>query len=359
MQGSVATRCEQSWHTSVGGVSRTIFNFNVSLGALCRSTFPSSFTPSRDTQSAPPQAFSDISKPELRLILQNTLSDELKLRSFSMGDSTLTPSSRRIVLGWMIEVCGELSLSPATLFLSASILDRFTAMCPTMQPNTLQLAATVCYQLAAKFLETRNISVEECVCMADNTICARDLPVMELSILETLDWSTHAPTSYTFLQLLLQGLPSLPHATQALTSFLVELSLLDADMLAFSHCTTAAAALLLASATLNSGCSSGGIRAGIADILPGAAMDSTTLSACMSRLCKLQAQACFGGEDMTCQPILDKYRRSEVVIALVCPGSVIEKCAVVQRTGFLVHQTSTSELSPATPQSSRSFATAC
>ncbi|MEW5297874.1 MAG: hypothetical protein WDW36_001053 [Sanguina aurantia] len=292
-------------------------------------------------------------------MLQNTLADELSLRSFSTGDSTLTPSSRRIVLGWMIEVCGELSLSPATLFLSASILDRFTAMCPTMQPNTLQLAATVCYQLAAKFLETRNISVHECVRMADNTICARDLPVMELSILETLDWCTHAPTAHTFLQLLLQGLPALPHATQALTSFLVELSLLDADMLAFSHCTTAAAALLLASATPSSGCSSGGIRSGIDDILPGAAMDSTTLGACMSRLCKLQAQACFGGEDMTCQPILDKYRRSEVAVALACPGSIIETCAVVQRTGWVVHRTSMSELSPATPQPSRSFASAC
>lgn len=238
-----------------------------------------------------------------------------------MGASPLSASSRRIVIGWLIEVCCELNLQQDTLFLAVSLLDRFTAVSPTLHKHILQLAATACFFVAAKDWETRELLVEDCVHMADNTFCAEDLPRMEWMVLEALQWKTRAPTSFSFLQLLRHGLPPLPHSAQSLSSFLVELSLLDADMLAFSHSTTAAAALLLADIAVSGSASH--VREGLVDLLP--LLDSSELCHCMARLSTLHQQACFGGEDMTCQPILEKYRRSEVMVSLVCPVFVSQQ----------------------------------
>lgn len=248
-------------------------------------------------------------------MLRNQLIAEPSLRSFNMGASPLTYASRRIVIGWLVEVCSELNLQQDTLFLAVSLLDRFTAVSPTCLNNILQLAATACFFVAAKDWETREVSVEDCVVMADKAFHAEDLPRMEWMVLEALQWQTRAPTSYSFLQLLRHGLPPLPHSTQSLSSFLVELSLLDADMLAFSHSTTAAAALLLADIAVSG--SSGCVRGGLADLLP--LLDDSELCRCMAHLSGLHQQACFGGTDMTCQPILEKYRQSEVMVSLVCP----------------------------------------
>lgn len=248
-------------------------------------------------------------------MLRNQLIAEPSLRSFNMGASPLSPSSRRIVIGWLIEVCSELNLQQDTLFLAVSLLDRFTAVSPTLHKHILQLAATACFFVAAKDWETRELLVEDCVHMADNTFNAQDLPRVEWMLLEALQWQTRAPNSFSFKQLLRQGLPPLPHSTQSLSSFLVELSLLDADMLAFSHSTTAAAALLLADITVSGSASQ--VREGLADLLP--LLASSELHRCMARLSTLHQQACFGGDDLTVQPILKKYWRSEVVISLVCP----------------------------------------
>ena len=73
-----------------------------------------------------------------------------------------------------------------------------------------------------------------------------DLLRMERIMLDGLGWRVKTPTSYTFLHLYTQALSCPQPKATALAAYLVELSMLDYEGLAFPPSMVAASALMLA-----------------------------------------------------------------------------------------------------------------
>ena len=80
----------------------------------------------------------------------------------------ITHSMRSILVDWLVEVAEEYKLSPQTLYVAVSYIDRFlTEM--GVQRGKLQLLGVTCMLLAAKYEEVYPPAIEEFVYITDNT----------------------------------------------------------------------------------------------------------------------------------------------------------------------------------------------
>jgi len=133
------------------------------------------------------------------------LLDEVHLPSASYLDrqEDLTPSMRRTVASWMVEVCDEERCHEDVLVTSVNYLDRVLTHIPPIRRQRLQLYAAACMFIASKFKDTSPISAQLLAMYTDWSITTGQLLECELIILNALKWELSCVGPYNFLDQLL------------------------------------------------------------------------------------------------------------------------------------------------------------
>ncbi|GLC39526.1 hypothetical protein PLESTM_000907900 [Pleodorina starrii] len=151
---------------------------------------------------------------------EETLSNELS-KEESLGPMTscpLPPEYRGALVHWMRQVCDARVLSTSTFFSSVSVLDRFFRASGegATPPSLLQLVALTSVAVAAK-LEQQQCAGELLSLARDengNLYKADDSRLMEIHMLESLEWRLRVPTIYTFTTLFLYRIINRPQDGQ-------------------------------------------------------------------------------------------------------------------------------------------------
>ena len=142
--------------------------------------------------SAAPRTLVDINQPVRALpdwtlirderVIQNLLKlEDYYLPStpdyFKYVQTEVTPSMRKIVADWMLQVCQELNCQPEVFVLAMSYMDRFLARCPVTK-SRLQLVGSVCLLISSKFKETCSIPGEKLIFYTDYSITPGEIKVL-------------------------------------------------------------------------------------------------------------------------------------------------------------------------------------
>ncbi|KAK9811026.1 hypothetical protein WJX73_007532 [Symbiochloris irregularis] len=243
-------------------------------------------------------------------IIRNLSESELQLQIsphyLRHHDQTILPDlfldscMRKTALSWLVEVACEYHFHQDTLFLAASLLDRFLSCTKGVPRSSLQLVGVACMLIAAKHEEERYPSVSEFTSIADNCFSQHDLIMMESMVLSSLGFRVSMPTAFTFLSLYHQGV-GMSDKTQALSTYLAELSILGYHLLCYLPSTIAAASALLALAWEQN-------PVDAASLCAISGYSAHTLQGCVGSLLMLHHTA-YEAQDISdpFMPIKDKY----------------------------------------------------
>jgi hypothetical protein len=157
---------------------------------------------------------------------------------------------RRILVDWLSEVAQELKLQSDTLFLSVNYIDRFLEL-RAVVTDDLQLLGITCMWMASKYEEVYCPTVQQCADMTAGTYTWQQIVQMEAVVLAVLDYSLTAPTAKLFQRYVAQFAPVESNDMYFLASYLLELSLLNEQFLAYKPSQVAASALHLSLLMLN------------------------------------------------------------------------------------------------------------
>ncbi|CAK0822173.1 unnamed protein product, partial [Prorocentrum cordatum] len=154
--------------------------------------------------------------------------------------------TRAALLDWLVDVHAARHRLPETLFLAASLIDRYVALRPPPLEK-LQLAGIVALSLAAKFEEDGPLRMEDMRELTDKAYTIDEFKSMEVGMLVTLDFRLCSTTAVHHLGIAHATDPC-PEMQQCLAQYLLELSLFDQALCACAPSRLAAAAALLSSA---------------------------------------------------------------------------------------------------------------
>ncbi|MBN3274161.1 CCND2 protein, partial [Polyodon spathula] len=152
-------------------------------------------------------------------VLRNLLSLEEKVPQrpacFGTVQREIQPGMRRLLALWMIQVCEDQKCEEEVFPAAMDYLDRYLCCAPVRKEH-LQLVGTVCMFLASKLRETVPLTAEKLSIYSDSAVSVRELLEWELVVAGKLKWDLASVVASDFLQLILQRLPPLPSASQAL-----------------------------------------------------------------------------------------------------------------------------------------------
>lgn len=176
------------------------------------------------------------------------------------------------------------------MFASVGLMDQYLAEATASPPplEILQLVALACIFINAKREETHPCqpTAADWIATTDSAFSIADLVRMEWFVLETFNYDLECPTAYSYLHLLCHALSTCSVSTICWATYLVELSLFDAQTQAHGHLQTAVAALLLAH--LQSHSSASAISDAINALVQ---VDREVVRCCASRLVQLHSSA--------------------------------------------------------------------
>ena len=95
----------------------------------------------------------------------------------------LTPSMRKIVTEWMLQVCQECQCSADVFMLAVNFMDRFLASVASIPKNRLQLIGTVCLLISSKFKETVPLPGERLRELTDFSVTSQEIQVSLILVL--------------------------------------------------------------------------------------------------------------------------------------------------------------------------------
>jgi len=180
----------------------------------------------------------------------------LPLHSSDLSSSTSSSSGclneiwREKICEWSYQVVDHFDFNREIVAISLSYLDRFLA---TRQVNKkiFQLAAMTTLYLAIKLFETRSLQMSSLIELSRGYFTVEHISVMESTILRSLSWHVHPPTTLALSRHLIQLLPydcSRPvrHDIMELSRFLSELSVCDYYFVTRKPSSIAIASLLIA-----------------------------------------------------------------------------------------------------------------
>jgi cyclin D2 len=137
---------------------------------------------------------------------------------FETIQNDIKPYMRKIVVGWMMEVCDEENVYKLVFPLAVYILDKFLHV-NRITRNVFQLVACVCLFIASKIFNVFAISAERLVLYSDNSITIENLIVswmnfyrgniyffflkdMEILVLSELKWDVLFVTPVEYVEFL-------------------------------------------------------------------------------------------------------------------------------------------------------------
>mmetsp|Transcript_10678 Transcript_10678/g.19499 ORF Transcript_10678/g.19499 Transcript_10678/m.19499 type:complete len:385 (-) Transcript_10678:328-1482(-) len=158
---------------------------------------------------------------------------------------------RAILVDWLVEVHLKFKLMPETLFLTVNLIDRFLNEKQVTRKN-LQLVGVTAMLIASKYEEIWAPEVQDYVFISDRAYSKEQILGMEKLMLNTLKFQLTLPTTYNFLARNLKAANfHFDKDVTMMSSYLVELALVDYSMLKYSCSAIAAAALFVAANAYN------------------------------------------------------------------------------------------------------------
>lgn len=179
-----------------------------------------------------------------------SLEDQFEIKENFLDNSLMTPSMRRILVNWLVDVHQNFSFVLETLYLCISITDRYLQINKSVGRKTLQLVGVGAMLIACKYEEMYMPEISDFVYICDNAFSATQILQMEKDILIRLDFMLGKPLPITFLRRC-SKVAQVAHAQHTLAKYLLELSLTEADMSHWKPSILAAAASCLSSAILD------------------------------------------------------------------------------------------------------------
>jgi hypothetical protein len=151
---------------------------------------------------------------------------------------------RAILVDWLVDVHLKFKLLPETLYLAASLIDRFLDQ-KTVTRQKLQLVGVVAMFIGAKYEEIYPPEIKDFIYISANTYTKDEIMRMERLMLTSLGFNITVPTAYPFIKRSLQVINA-DRTSSLLALYISELALLDYSMLVYLPSTVAAACVYLA-----------------------------------------------------------------------------------------------------------------
>lgn len=160
----------------------------------------------------------------------------------------LHKNMRKLLVDWLCDVCIRFKLLKETLFAAVHYVDSFLSK-TAVHRDKLQLVGIVALCIAAKVEEVYAPQLREYVYICDNAYTKQEIIDLEVKMLYILEHRLHPPTPLVFLRRFskVSQSTSMQHT---LSTYLIELSLLDLCMLQHRPSTIAASAVYLSSRML-------------------------------------------------------------------------------------------------------------
>ncbi|XP_061355735.1 G2/mitotic-specific cyclin-2-like [Gastrolobium bilobum] len=155
---------------------------------------------------------------------------------------------RAILIDWLIEVHYKFELLEETLFLTVNLIDRFMERQAVIRKK-LQLVGVTAMLIACKYEEVSVPTVEDFILITDKAYTRNEVLKMEKLMVNILQFNLSVPTPYVFMRRFLKAAHS-DKKLELLSSFLIELCLVEYKMLEFSPSLLAAAAVYTAQCSL-------------------------------------------------------------------------------------------------------------
>nr|GEW10141.1 cyclin A/B/D/E [Tanacetum cinerariifolium] len=183
---------------------------------------------------------------------------ELKLRPsldyMKTVQRDITQEMRGILIDWLVEVREEYRLESETLYLTASLIDRYLSKV-YIEKQKLQLLGITCMLIASKYEDICAPRVEDFCFITDGTYTKKEVLDMEREVLDVLGFHLSVPTVQKFLRRFILAAQSSYKAPvvelEYLSSYLAELTLTEYSFLKFRPSLVAASAVYLAKWTLD------------------------------------------------------------------------------------------------------------
>ncbi|KAG2318008.1 hypothetical protein Bca52824_021130 [Brassica carinata] len=175
--------------------------------------------------------------------------NESKPQMYMQTQTEINVKMRSILVDWLVDVHVKFDLSPETLYLTISIIDRFLSL-TSIPRRELQLVGVSALLIASKYEEIWPPQVNDLVYVTDNSYQSKQILVMEKTILGSLEWYLTVPTQYVFLARFIKAAVTDPEM-ESMVHFLAELGLMHYDALKFCPSMLAASAVYTARCCLN------------------------------------------------------------------------------------------------------------
>ncbi|CAG7721077.1 unnamed protein product [Allacma fusca] len=148
-------------------------------------------------------------------------------RKYMDKQKEISHRMRSILIDWIVEVTIEFDCCEDTLFLAASIIDRFLSKM-NVPKSKLQLIGTASLFIACKYEETTPPGIKDFVYITDDTYTKDQILRMEQIILQALNFDLMPPTAYDFVKAYC-SLLQLDNQRTCLAIYLAELTLIDGE----------------------------------------------------------------------------------------------------------------------------------
>jgi len=156
----------------------------------------------------------------------------------------INAAMRTILIDWLVEVHKRFKLVQESLYLTVHVLDRFLDV-HTVSRSKLQLVGLGCLLVASKYEDTWPPRISDLIFIADKAYTRQEIISMECLILDKLEYNLGCPMPLNFLRRYSKVADS-EAEVHTLAKYLLEISLLDFDMCAYTYSQQAAASLSLA-----------------------------------------------------------------------------------------------------------------
>ncbi|KAM8711220.1 hypothetical protein ACLKA7_000370 [Drosophila subpalustris] len=157
---------------------------------------------------------------------------------------------RAVLIDWINEVHMQFHLVAETFHLAVAIIDRYLQVVKNTKRKHLQLVGVTALFIATKYEELFPPAMADFVFITDNTYTDREIRLMELQILKTIDNNLSRPLPIHFLRRYSKAACA-EDAHHAMSKYFLELAAMDYDLASYRPSEIAAASLFLSLHLLN------------------------------------------------------------------------------------------------------------
>lgn len=174
-----------------------------------------------------------------------SLETQFPIREDFLQGRSVNGRMRSIILDWLLQVCLKFELLPETFYLTVDIFDRYIQIPEQfVHKGNLQLIGVTALFIATKYEEMYSPSIGDYVYITDKSCTEKDIRLMEIKMLKSLDFFLGKPTPIQFLRRNSKS-GEVDVVVHTMAKFMIELSIMEYTMAHVNPSALAAAALCL------------------------------------------------------------------------------------------------------------------